>query len=59
MLAILNGALVQIIVSARVLYGMADRKLLPQFFAKVNTWTNTRPKYIHDQSCSDAVGPVI
>lgn len=41
MLAILNGALVQIIISARVLYGMADRKLLPQFFAGVNAWTNT------------------
>lgn len=41
MLAILNGALVQIIMSARVLYGMADRKLLPQFFARVNAWTNT------------------
>ena len=41
MVAILNGALVQIIMSARVLYGMADRKLIPEFFGRVNPITHT------------------
>jgi basic amino acid/polyamine antiporter, APA family len=41
MVAIVNGALVQIIMSSRVLYGMAMRKLLPPVFARLNRRTQT------------------
>ncbi len=41
MAAIVNGALVQIIMSARVLYGMAERGLLPRLFASLNRTTQT------------------
>ncbi|WP_299807367.1 APC family permease [uncultured Shewanella sp.] len=39
--AILNGILVQIIMAARVLYGMAHQDRAPAFFAKVNSKTQT------------------
>ncbi|MCL1111065.1 APC family permease [Shewanella schlegeliana] len=39
--AILNGILVQIIMAARVLYGMAHQERAPAFFAKVNSKTHT------------------
>ena len=41
MVAIVNGALVQIIMSSRVLYGMAMRNLLPPVFATLNQRTQT------------------
>ena len=39
--AIINGVLVQIVMSARVLYGMAQKKLAPAIFGKVNRTTQT------------------
>ncbi|GIU30469.1 amino acid transporter [Shewanella sp. MBTL60-007] len=39
--AILNGILVQIIMAARVLYGMAHQERAPAFLAKVNSKTKT------------------
>lgn len=41
MVAIINGAIVQVIMSARVLYGMAERGLVPKFFAKLHPKTQT------------------
>jgi amino acid transporter len=41
MIAIINGALVQQIMAARVLYGMAKQKLFLSFFKKVNPRTRT------------------
>jgi len=40
-IAILNGALVQIIMASRVLYGLGDQGLLPSFLATVNPHTQT------------------
>ena len=39
--AIVNGALIQIIMASRVLYGLAARDQLPQTLARVNSWTQT------------------
>ncbi len=39
--AIINGALIQIIMASRVLYGLASRNQLPQRFAQVNPRTRT------------------
>ncbi|MEQ9639279.1 MAG: amino acid permease [Alphaproteobacteria bacterium] len=39
--AVLNGALVQLIMAARVLYGLADRGWLPSWLAVVNPHTRT------------------
>jgi amino acid transporter len=39
--AILNGALVQVIMAARILYGLADRGLLPRSVARVHPRTRT------------------
>ena len=39
--AIINGALIQVIMAARVLYGLASRNQLPAFFAYVNRHTRT------------------
>ena len=39
--AILNGALVQLIMASRVMYGLADRKQLPKLFGCVNNTTQT------------------
>ncbi len=39
--AIINGALIQVIMSARVLYGLGSRGLLPSFLARVNPSTQT------------------
>jgi APA family basic amino acid/polyamine antiporter len=39
--AITNGALTQIIMASRMLYGMARRQLLPAVFGKVNASTQT------------------
>jgi amino acid transporter len=40
-LAGLNGALVQLVMAARVLYGMANKGLAPAWFARVNRHTHT------------------
>jgi amino acid transporter len=41
MIAIINGALVQLIMASRVLYGMAEQKLFLPIFKSVNTKTHT------------------
>lgn len=39
--ATLNGALIQVIMASRVLYGLGKQELLPQFFARVSSVTGT------------------
>ena len=39
--AVVNGALIQIIMASRVFYGMAARGWLPEWFGRVNAKTNT------------------
>jgi amino acid transporter len=39
--AVLNGALVQVIMAARVLYGLSARAWLPEAFARINPATRT------------------
>jgi len=39
--SILNGALVQIIMASRILYGMSNQNWLPKYFSKVNSTTAT------------------
>lgn len=41
LIAIINGAMVQLIMASRVIYGMAKQGNAPQFFARVNTKTKT------------------
>jgi len=41
MLAIINGALIQIIMASRVLYGMSQQKWLPEILGKINNNTKT------------------
>jgi amino acid transporter len=41
MLAMINGALIQMIMASRVLYGMSSRRLLPPIFSRVNKRTQT------------------
>ena len=41
LVAVINGALVQIIMASRVLYGMANNGMAAQFFARVNSTTHT------------------
>jgi amino acid transporter len=41
MFAIINGALIQVIMASRVLYGLASRGQLPRIFARVNRHTKT------------------
>ncbi len=41
MFAVVNGALIQMIMASRLLYGMADKKWLPDFLADVNPRTRT------------------
>ncbi len=41
LIAIINGAFMQIIMVARVLYGMGNRQLAPRFLASVNPRTRT------------------
>lgn len=41
LIAISNGALVQVIMGARVLYGLANQGLLPQTLARINPRTRT------------------
>lgn len=41
LVAIINGALIQIIMVARVLYGMSSRQLLPTVLSRVNRRTRT------------------
>lgn len=41
MIAVVNGALIQIIMASRVVYGMACQKLAPAVFARVNAKTHT------------------
>lgn len=40
-IAIINGALIQIIMSSRVIYGMSKQQWLPAFFTRVNHTTRT------------------
>ena len=39
--AVINGALIQLIMSSRLLYGMASRQWLPGFLSKINPVTRT------------------
>ncbi len=39
--AVLNGALIQIIMASRILYGMAEKGWLPSFLAQLSPWTST------------------
>jgi amino acid transporter len=41
MFAVINGALIQIIMSSRVCYGMARRRWLPAVFGRINAGTRT------------------
>lgn len=41
MIAVINGALIQMIMGARVLYGMAREQMAPVLFARVSATTNT------------------
>lgn len=41
MIAVVNGALVQIVMAARVLYGLARQKMLPAWFGRINQQTRT------------------
>lgn len=41
LVAIINGVLVQIVMIARVLYGMAEKNMAPPLFGKVNAVTRT------------------
>lgn len=41
LISIINGALVQMIMASRVLYGMGKQQLLPHLFASVNRYTQT------------------
>jgi len=41
LIAILNGALVQIIMGARLLYGMSAQQLAPNWFGKISNKTQT------------------
>ncbi|HEY8567634.1 APC family permease [Microbulbifer sp.] len=41
MFAVVNGALVQIIMASRLLYGMANKGMAPTVFARVNALTQT------------------
>lgn len=41
LIAIINGAIVQLIMASRVLYGMASKHHAPRLFAKINPWTKT------------------
>ena len=41
MVAVVNGALLQIIMCARVLYGMSKRQMLPALFSRVHPRTRT------------------
>jgi len=41
LIAIINGVLVQIVMIARVMYGMAEKNMAPQLFGKVNATTRT------------------
>ena len=41
MIAVVNGALIQIIMASRVMYGMACQQLAPYIFSRVNAKTHT------------------
>ena len=41
MFAVINGALIQIIMSSRILYGLSSQKWLPNIFSRVNKYTHT------------------
>lgn len=41
LIAVINGALIQLIMASRVLYGMANQKIAPTFFAYVHPKTRT------------------
>lgn len=41
LIAMINGVMVQLVMGSRVLYGMAEKKMAPQFFYKLNPKTRT------------------
>lgn len=41
LIAIVNGVLVQIVMIARVLYGMAEKNMAPELFGRINSRTRT------------------
>lgn len=41
MFAVVNGALIQIIMASRIVYGMAEKSLLPSYFCEVDKSTKT------------------
>ncbi len=41
LVAILNGALVQMVMGARVLYGLSEKRVAPSLFGKINAYTRT------------------
>lgn len=41
LIAVVNGALIQVIMASRVLYGMAEQGIAPKLFAEVSTKTRT------------------
>lgn len=41
LIAMVNGALIQIIMGSRILYGLANQKCAPSFFGRVNVKTQT------------------
>ena len=40
-IAMINGILIQIVMAARVLYGMAEERLLPPAIGKIDRWRKT------------------
>ncbi len=41
LVAVINGALIQIIMGSRILYGMGKRRMAPSIFSRVNQFTRT------------------
>lgn len=41
LVAVINGALIQIIMGSRILYGMGSRRMAPRIFSRVNQFTRT------------------
>ena len=41
LLAVINGALVQLIMSSRLLYGLSERGMAPELFGRINRRTST------------------
>jgi amino acid transporter len=41
LLSVINGALIQIVMASRVLYGLSEQQWIPAFFGRVNKITRT------------------